>query len=225
MLTSKHNDMDETLLANLREDYTRGGLSEADALADPVDQFRQWFEQALAAKLIEPNAMTLATVDADGMPNARTVLLKAYDQRGFVFFTNYDSTKAQEIAASGKACLLFPWLGLERQVKIRGSVEKISTAESLKYFLSRPFGSRLGAWVSHQSQVISSRQVLEAKLEQIKAKFSKGEVPLPSFWGGYRICPQTFEFWQGRTGRLHDRLQYSRKPGGNEQWVIERLAP
>lgn len=217
--------MDEALLAGLREEYTRGGLHEAEASADPVAQFRLWFEQALGAKLIEPNAMTLATVDAEGMPNARTVLLKAYDARGFVFYTNYDSAKAQELADSPKAALLFPWLGLERQVKIRGSVEKVSTAESLKYFMSRPFGSRLGAWVSHQSQVISSRQILEAKLEQVKAKFAKGEVPLPSFWGGYRVVPTSFEFWQGRPGRLHDRLQYTRLPADTSRWQIERLAP
>lgn len=216
--------MDDTLLASLREEYTKDGLNEADAEANPVAQFRKWFEQALAAKLIEPNAMTLATVDAGGMPNVRTVLLKAYDERGFVFFTNYDSTKARELAASGKAALLFPWLGLERQVKIRGTVEKISTAESLKYFISRPFGSRLGAWVSHQSQVISSRQVLEAKLEQIKNKFSSGEVPLPSFWGGYRVVPQSFEFWQGGAKRLHDRLEYIPATGG-KSWDIRRLAP
>lgn len=218
--------MDEALLAGLREEYTQGGLNEAEASADPFVQFRLWFEQALAAKLIEPNAMTLATVDAEGMPNVRTVLLKAYDERGFVFFTNYDSAKAKELAESAKAALLFPWLGLERQIKIRGSVEKISTAESLKYFVSRPFGSRLGAWVSHQSQVISSRQILEAKLEQIKAKFAKGEVPLPSFWGGYRVVPASFEFWQGRPRRLHDRLQYTRLPADAQaRWQIERLAP
>lgn len=217
--------MDETLLANLREEYTKGGLSETEANPNPFGQFRLWFEQALAAKLIEPNAMTLCTVDEAGMPNARTVLLKAYDERGFVFFTNYDSAKARELAHSNKAALLFPWLGLERQVKIRGTTEKISTAESLKYFISRPFGSRLGAWVSHQSQVISSRQVLEAKLEQMKNKFAGGEVPLPSFWGGYRVVPQAIEFWQGGAKRLHDRLEYTRTTADAKAWDIRRLAP
>lgn len=216
--------MDETLLASLREEYTRGGLNETDADPDPVAQFRLWFTQALEAKLIEPNAMTLATVDPTGMPNARTVLLKAYDARGFVFFTNYDSAKAKELAASNKAALLFPWLALERQVKIRGLVEKVSAAESLKYFISRPFGSRLGAWVSHQSQVISSRKVLEAKLEQIKNKFADGQVPLPSFWGGYRLVPASFEFWQGGAARLHDRLEYTR-PAPAAGWSLQRLAP
>jgi len=208
--------------ADLRREYTQNGLSENDALPDPIAQFRLWFEQALEAQLVEPNAMTLSTVDADGAPNSRTVLLKAYDERGFVFFTNYTSAKSSEIAANSRVALLFPWLGLERQVKIRGQAEKISAADSLKYFLSRPRGSQLGAWVSAQSSVINSRKVLEMKLAEIKRKFGDGEIPLPDFWGGYRIKPLSLEFWQGRPNRLHDRLLYT--PDGGK-WRIERLAP
>jgi len=209
-------------VADLRREYTQGGLDKDSAHADPFTQFRTWFEQALEADLVEPNAMTLSTVDADGLPNARTVLLKAYDERGFVFFTNYESAKVKELEANPKAALLFPWLPLERQVKIRGTVERISSTESLKYFLSRPKGSQLGAWVSAQSSVISSRKVLEMKLDEMKRKFSDGKVPLPDFWGGVRVKPSSFEFWQGRPNRLHDRLQYT--PQG-DAWRIDRLAP
>lgn len=208
--------------AELRREYTQNGLSEDNALPDPIAQFRLWFEQALAGQLVEPNAMTLSTVDANGDPNARTVLLKAYDERGFVFFTNYESAKAKEIEANPRVSLLFPWLALERQVKIRGVVEKVSTKESLKYFLSRPRGSQLGAWVSAQSNVISGRKVLEMKLAEMKRKFGDGEIPLPDFWGGLRVKPERLEFWQGRPSRLHDRLEYTRD---GEDWKIERLAP
>lgn len=208
--------------AEMRREYTRDGLSKENALPDPIAQFRRWFEQALEARLVEPNAMTLSTVDAENSPNSRTVLLKAYDERGFVFFTNYHSAKAEEIAANAKVALLFPWLALERQVKIRGVAGKISTGESLKYFLSRPRGSQLGAWVSTQSSVITSRSVLEMKLAEIKRKFGEGEVPLPDFWGGYRVKPHSLEFWQGRPNRLHDRLLYTPEGDG---WRIKRLAP
>ncbi|GHC00983.1 pyridoxamine 5'-phosphate oxidase [Cerasicoccus arenae] len=208
--------------ADLRREYAQAGLSEESALADPFAQFRLWFEQALAAQLVEPNAMTLSTVDADGAPNSRTVLLKAYDERGFVFFTNFQSAKSREIANDARVALQFPWLGLERQVKIRGSAKKISATESLKYFLSRPRGSQLGAWVSQQSSVISSRSLLEMKLDEMKRKFGDGQIPLPDFWGGFRVTPATFEFWQGRPNRLHDRLQYSLN---GASWRIERLAP
>ncbi len=210
-------------LADMRRNYTRSGLSEESADPDPFKQFRQWFEQALQADLAEPNAMALATVNNKGQPSLRTVLLKAYDSKGFVFYTNYASSKAEDISHNPEVCLLFSWLDLERQVKIQGRAEKIGAAESLRYFASRPFGSRLGAWVSHQSHVISSRKILEMKLDEMKRKFAGGEVPLPSFWGGYRVQPALFEFWQGRENRLHDRLQYT--PLDSETWKIERLAP
>lgn len=210
-------------LADMRRNYTRDGLSEESAAADPFAQFRTWFEQALQADLAEPNAMALATVNPQGQPSLRTVLLKAYDAKGFVFYTNYTSAKADDIAQNPQVCLLFTWLDLERQVKIQGRAEKIGAAESLRYFASRPFGSRLGAWVSHQSSIISSRKLLEMKLDEMKRKFAGGEVPLPSFWGGYRVRPELFEFWQGRENRLHDRLQYT--PADGEGWKIERLAP
>ena len=210
-------------LYNFREEYTRAGLDLPDLAASPFDQFRLWFEQACAAKIPEPNAMTLCTVGADGMPSARTVLLKAYDERGFVFFTNYTGRKAVQIRENPRAALLFPWVTLERQVAIEGRVEKISAAESLKYFISRPHGSQLGAWVSHQSSVISSRSILLKKLDEMKRKFSEGKVPLPDFWGGYRIVPHHMEFWQGGPGRVHDRFMYSQQPDGS--WSIERLQP
>ena len=208
-------------VAELRRNYTRDGLSRADLDPDPVAQFRRWFTQAVEAQIVEPNAMVLGTTDGK-RPSARSVLLKAYDERGFVFFTNYDSRKAKEIAANAHVSLLFPWYPLERQVSILGRAERISTAESLVYFVSRPHGSRLGAWVSQQSSVINSRQLLEIKLEEIKQKFADGEVPLPSFWGGFRVVPSEIEFWQGRENRLHDRFRYALS-GSN--WAIERLSP
>jgi pyridoxamine 5'-phosphate oxidase len=215
-------------LAALRRDYQRGGLHRADLAADPVEQFRLWFAQARDAPLLEPNAMVLSSSDGQ-RPSSRTVLLKAFDQRGFVFFTNYGSRKAREIDATGRVSLLFPWYGLERQVGILGEAARISTAESLAYFVSRPFGSRLGAWVSQQSTVISSRRLLEMQWEHLKRRFADGEVPLPAGWGGYRVVPAEFEFWQGGTNRLHDRFRY-RRPGAGELaeaegWLIERLAP
>jgi pyridoxamine 5'-phosphate oxidase len=210
-------------LSDLRQEYMRAGLRKADLSSDPLAQFRKWFDEAVSAGLIEPNAMTLSTATAQGKVSTRTVLLKAYDAKGFVFFTNYASRKARDLSENPQAALLFPWLGLERQVIITGTAEKISMAESAAYFISRPFGSRVGAWVSHQSQAISSRAILEAKLEELLKKFAHGEVPLPDFWGGYRIAPETIEFWQGRPNRLHDRFVYARKAEG--AWTIERLAP
>lgn len=209
-------------LHDLRQEYTRQGLDLPDLDSDPVLQFEKWFKQAGEAGLIEPNAMSLATASADGMPLVRTVLLKAFDRDGFVFYTNYGSRKAKHLAENPRAALLFPWLGLERQVQITGRVEKVSAAETLKYFLSRPYGSQLGAWVSQQSSVVSSRSLLLAKLDEMKRKFAEGKVPVPEGWGGYRVVPDSIEFWQGRPSRLHDRFLYSKS---GDIWTIERLAP
>ena len=207
----------------LREEYTRDGLSREDLNPTPAQQFTKWFEQAQDMQIAEPNAMSLATVSPEGQPSLRTVLLKYYDDYGFVFFTNYTSNKAKHIEHNPKVALMFLWLGLERQVIIRGEAEKISKAETMKYFLSRPHGSQLGAWCSHQSSVITGRKMLELKLDEMKRKFKQGEVPVPSFWGGYRVKPDQIEFWQGRPSRLHDRFCYSRTE--NSTWDIERLAP
>lgn len=209
-------------LASFRKEYSDRGLSREDLDQDPVAQFSQWFSHATELGLHEPNAMTLATVDGNGMPYQRTVLLKYYDTDGFVFFTNYGSRKAAQMAENPRVCLLFPWISLERQVIIQGCVEKISTAESLKYFASRPRDSQIGAWVSNQSEVITSRKFLMQKLAEIREKFAHGEIPLPSFWGGYRVKPQTIEFWQGGPARLHDRFLYRRS---HSTWEIERLSP
>ncbi|MEB3322305.1 MAG: pyridoxamine 5'-phosphate oxidase [Synechococcaceae cyanobacterium] len=208
-------------VAGLRRNYRRAGLRRADLAPDPVEQFRRWLGQAIEAELVEPNAMVLGTTDGE-RPSARTVLLKAFDGRGFVFFTNYGSRKAREIDAHGSVSLLFPWYPLERQVAVLGPAARISLAESLAYFASRPFGSRIGAWVSRQSSVIDSRRILEMQWDAMKRRFADGEVPLPPAWGGYRVEPLEVEFWQGRENRLHDRFRYRRGPGG---WTIERLAP
>ncbi len=212
-----------TYIARMRHEYTHGGLQRADLKPDPVAQFALWFEHACQAGIMDPNAMSLATAWPDARPSVRTVLLKQYDQRGFVFFTNLESTKARQISENPHVCLLFPWLALERQVIIQGAAEKISTAESLAYFLTRPLGSQLAAWASPQSSVITSRKFLEMKWEEMKRKFTEGQVPLPSFWGGYRVKPVEFEFWQGRENRLHDRFRYFRQ--SDNTWTIERLAP
>ena len=207
----------------LRKDYQNEALRREMLAADPMEQFANWFQEACTAQLLEPNAMTLATVDAQHQPSLRTVLLKFYDEHGFVFFTNYGSRKAQEIAANSRVALLFPWIALARQVSITGTAEKISTAESARYFASRPRDSQLGAWISHQSSILGSRQLLLQELEKMKSKFLKGEIPLPDFWGGYRVSPRTIEFWQGQTSRLHDRFLYRRQP--DRTWTLERLAP
>ncbi|MGJ8643988.1 MAG: pyridoxamine 5'-phosphate oxidase [Luteolibacter sp.] len=210
-------------LSDFRKEYASHGLHRSDLSVSPIEFFETWFSQATKFGVHEPNAMTLATVAPDGSPSQRTVLLKAFDEKGFTFFTNYNSTKAAHIAANPAVCLLFPWITLERQVIVRGLVEKISAAESLGYFTSRPRDSQIGAWVSNQSEVISSRKILLMKIEEIKNKFKDGEIPLPSFWGGYRVVPQTIEFWQGGSARIHDRFLYSRQPDG--EWIIDRLSP
>ena len=203
--------------------FTQSELVAAALSIDPFEQFEKWYQEAEKSGNKQPNAFSLTTVSAEGIPSIRTVYLKSYDRNGFVFYTNYESKKAQEIAENANVAILFPWLNMERQVQIRGKAEKVSLKESMAYFASRPRGSRLGAWVSQQSSVISSRKVLQMQLETIKRKFKNGEVPLPSFWGGYRIVPESFEFWQGREHRLHDRFYYTSAEGS--EWKIERLAP
>ncbi|MGD0815090.1 MAG: pyridoxamine 5'-phosphate oxidase [Verrucomicrobiota bacterium] len=206
-----------------RTEYDSGKLERADLKASPFEQFAAWFEQVCQSKVIEPNAMSLATAGADGRPSVRTVLLKSYDTRGFVFFTNFESRKARQLMENPNASLLFPWLALQRQVIISGRVERVSAAESLAYFITRPRGSQIGAWISQQSSTITSRKLLEMKWGEIQRKFSEGEVPLPSWWGGYRVVPRDIEFWQGRVNRLHDRFLYTAKEDGT--WAIDRLAP
>lgn len=210
-------------IGNLRKEYTIAGLRREDLHRDPFEQFELWFKQACDANLLEPNAMSLATASAKAEPSVRMVLLKYFDRQGFVFFTNYESKKAKQIQENPQVALLFFWSALERQVQILGTATQISTADSLKYFASRPRGSQIGAWCSQQSKAISSRKMLEMKFAEMKRKFLNREIPLPSFWGGYRVVPQTFEFWQGRTNRLHDRFLYSRQD--NDSWEIQRLSP
>ena len=209
-------------ISDLRREYMYAGLSRDEIDDDPIKQFEQWFLDAQENGLDNPNALSLATADASGMPSVRTVLLKAFDEKGFVFYTNYGSRKARDLAANPQAAMLFHWLEFDRQVKIQGSVEKVSTAESLKYFSSRPHGSQIGAWCSEQSSPIGSRTLLVQAYESMKKKFAEGEVPLPDFWGGYRVIPQRIEFWQGRENRLHDRFEYQLDAG---RWLIQRLAP
>ncbi|MGP4844496.1 pyridoxamine 5'-phosphate oxidase [Marinobacter sp. 1Y8] len=209
-------------ISDMRRDFESDGLDRDALNDDPVKQFEIWFDHAREAGVLEPNALSLGTARPDGMPGLRTVLLKYFDASGFVFFTNYGSRKANELDGNPQAAMLFPWIALNRQVIVQGKVEKVSKAESLRYFASRPRGSQIGAWVSDQSQVITSRGLLEQKVAEIKQRFSDGEVPLPSFWGGYRVVPDRIEFWQGRPSRLHDRFEYVRD---GEQWRIQRLQP
>ena len=207
-------------LSNLRKEYLKSGIVKDNLKSNPIEQFSLWFDQAIEANIIEPSAMSLAT--SDDYIGIRTVLLKFFDDKGFVFFTNYESKKSKQLQNNPQAALLFPWLALERQVKIIGSVEKITKLESLKYFSSRPKDSQIGAWSSQQSSRISSRAILVDQFEVMKKKFANGQIPLPEFWGGYRVVPESIEFWQGRESRLHDRLIYERNDDG---WDISRLSP
>ncbi len=214
-----HAGMD---VSDLRRSAEQRELTRKDLKNDPFKQFEEWFELACEVVQFDPNAMSMCSVDADKRPYTRTVLLKSFDEGGFVFYTNYESRKARHMDANPEVSLLFFWRELGRQIGIRGSVEKLTAAESLKYFASRPRGSQLGAWVSPQSSTITSRALLKNKFEEIKQKFANKEVPLPSFWGGYRVVPREIEFWQGRDDRLHDRFLYSRD---GDDWSLERLAP
>lgn len=211
-------------LDQIRREYLQGGLRREDLPADPLTLFELWQKQAISCGLTDPTAMVVATVGPDGQPSQRLVLLKQLDARGFVFYTNYGSRKAQEIAGNPRVSLLFPWHAMERQVKICGSAEKVSVAESIKYFMTRPRDSQLAAWASQQSTPLTSRDVLMRQLARMKEKFEHGEVPLPDFWGGIRVYPHEIEFWQGGANRLHDRFEYTRQDGG-EPWRIQRLAP
>ena len=213
----------KTKAEELRSQWMTSGLKRDDLDSDPFRQFQTWFTEAIDSGIPEPNGMSLATVDNHNQPWLRTVLLKIYDHRGFVFFTNYESRKARQIGTNAKVSLLFPWVALGRQVKINGVAERVPQVESVKYFTTRPRGSQIGAWASPQSQVVGSRAFLESKVDEIKRRFSEGEVPLPSFWGGYRVVPDYIEFWQGRQNRLHDRFAYEMNSSGT--WNVKRLAP
>ncbi|MEU4542375.1 pyridoxamine 5'-phosphate oxidase [Nonomuraea dietziae] len=213
--------MDATSLAGLRRTYEGRPLLETDVAADPITQFTRWFEEALEAGLPEPNAMVVATASAGGRPSARTVLLKGYDEHGFVFFTNYESRKGRDLAENARASLLFPWHPIRRQVRVEGSVARLTHEESAAYFNSRPYGSRIAAWASRQSAVVRSREELDARYAELASRWPE-EPPVPDFWGGFRVMPMEVEFWQGQLERMHDRLRYRRVHPG---WVLERLAP
>ncbi len=210
-------------LENLRREYLQGGLEREELNPDPIKQFEHWLQQAIDLQIYDPTAMVVATVSADGQASQRMVLLKHLDAFGFVFFTNFGSKKARDIAHNSKVSLHFPWNDIERQVKIEGQASKISTAESLKYFLSRPHESQIAAWASKQSHPLSSKEMLLTQVAHIKEKFTKGEVPLPDFWGGIRVQPSLIEFWQGGANRLHDRFEYALQQ--DKSWLIQRLAP
>jgi len=210
-------------LEDFRREYTQGGLERDDLADSPLEQFDHWMQQTIKSGIPDPNAMTIATVDATGQPSQRIVLLKHLDEKGFVFYTNLNSRKAQELKQNPKISLHFPWYFLERQVKVCGVAEQLSGAEVMKYFVSRPRDSQLGAWASQQSRPISSRALLLQQFEAMKNKFAKGEIPVPDFWGGFRVKPHQIEFWQGGAARLHDRFQYSLQ--GNGGWDIQRLEP
>ena len=214
--------MGNTKIADLRHEYARESLDEHNVALDPIAQFSRWFQEAMGSACAEPNAMTLATAEQDGRPSARIVLLKGFDARGFVFFTNYRSRKGRELALNPQGALLFHWIELERQVRIEGEVEMVAREESDEYYASRPLGSRLGAWASPQSEVIARREELQSRLSEVSAKFGD-DPPRPEHWGGYRLAPDIVEFWQGRPNRLHDRVRYIRESA--TVWKIERLAP
>ncbi len=207
----------------MRVDYRQAVLLESQAAPDPLEQFRLWFDDARAAGIPEINAMTLATADADGVPSARIVLLKEFDQSGFTFYTNYNSHKGADLQANPRAALVFFWISMERQVRITGSVERVSREQAAQYFHSRPVLSQIGAWASHQSHVIHSREELDRREAELEQQFAGRAIPLPDFWGGYRVIPSRYEFWQGRTGRLHDRIEYWYTP--EKSWKLRRLAP
>ncbi|QIN79866.1 pyridoxamine 5'-phosphate oxidase [Rubrobacter marinus] len=211
-----------TDLRSLRKEYTRAGLREGDLAPDPMEQFRRWFDDALAASLHEPNAMTVATATPDGRPSARVVLLKGFDERGFVFYTNYEGRKGRELEANPSCALVFYWGELERQVRVEGRASRVPGEESDAYYESRPLGSRLGAWASAQSREVGERATLEERLRELEGEYEGREVTRPPFWGGYRVEPEVVEFWQGRENRLHDRLAYRRASGG---WEVVRLQP
>ncbi|GAB2577394.1 pyridoxamine 5'-phosphate oxidase [Streptomyces capparidis] len=212
--------------AVMRRHYRSKGLSEAELADDPMTQFEHWFAEAAASGMTEPNAVVVSTADGEGRPSSRTVLLKGYDQRGFVFYTNYGSRKAADLAANPRASLLFPWHPIARQVVVAGEVTRTGEEESARYFRSRPHGSQLGAWASHQSSVIASREELEARYAAVAERYPPGaQVPVPPFWGGFRVAPVEVEFWQGRENRLHDRLRYRRDPASPSGWTVERLSP
>ncbi|CDH46743.1 pyridoxamine 5'-phosphate oxidase [Candidatus Contendibacter odensensis] len=210
-------------IADLRQEYAMGALNEAEVHSDPLQQFQRWFGEAIAAQLPEPNAMTLATADRTGRPYARVVLLKECDADGFIFFTNYRSDKGRQLAENPHAALVFLWLELQRQIRIEGTVSPIASAESEAYFRSRPRESRLGALASRQSQIVASRQILDQRFQQLEAQYPDDNIPMPNHWGGYRVQPEMLEFWQGRHGRMHDRLRYRRSAEG--RWLLERLEP
>ncbi|HZS91411.1 MAG TPA: pyridoxamine 5'-phosphate oxidase [Chloroflexota bacterium] len=215
--------MDVTTISDSHRESMRAGLNEADLHPNPFRQFAIWFDEAQAAGIVQPHAMTLATATPDGRPSARVVLLKGVDAQGFIFYSNYESQKGHELAANPQAALVFHWAKLERQVRVVGRVERVSRQESEDYFQSRPLGSRLGAWASRQSRVIAGREVLVQRLRELQEEYGDGDIPLPPYWGGYRVIADQIEFWQGRPNRLHDRLRYSRRPDGT--WLIERLSP
>ena len=214
----------EIAISSLRRDYVLRGLSESDLDPNPFRQFARWFQDALDAKIQEPNAMIVSTVSPEGRPRGRIVLLKEFNEHGFVFFTNYHSEKGRHLDVNPNAGLTFSWLDLERQINIEGTASKISREETTAYFLSRPHGSQIGAWVSDQSAVVPSREAINSRLNEVRERYAHGEVPVPDYWGGYRIAPVSIEFWQGRTNRLHDRLRYRREAVG-APWKVERLAP
>ena len=211
-----------TSVADLRREYARARLDEANVSLDPITEFARWFEEAVKAEVQEPNAMTLASVSPDGAPSARMVLLKGFDERGFTFFTDYRSQKGSDLEHNPRAALVFYWAELERQIRITGATVLVGREESEAYFRTRPRGSRISAWISHQSQVIASRKLLEERVPELEQRFPGDDVPLPPYWGGFRVVPAAVEFWQGRSSRLHDRIRYARD---GEHWRIERLSP